>query len=141
MELGIGYFLIIFAAIGLAWVGYKVATHFKDERAPSDEERTKQLIQAAKIFYPDLRLTDTLDKLFELTYKDLVEAKQRGQDVQHYIRDQRLIVNERLRIWREDAERRQVEVERDSNFKVIEKNPPSDHVVRAGPRIHPILRR
>jgi len=131
MEFTIGYFLLIFGALGLAWVAYKVATHFKDDlpagRVPSDEERTKQLLVQARIFYPKLRLTDALDKLYELTYKHLVEAKQRGQDIQRYIRDQRLIVSERLRIWREEAERRQAEIERDSDFNVVKKNPPRTH--------------
>jgi len=136
MELSIGYFLLIFAALGLAWVAYKLATSFKDDlpagRVPSDEERTKQLIEQARIFYPELRLTDALDRMFELSYMHLVVAKKRGDDIQRFIRDRRLIVSERLRIWHEETERRQAEVERESSYNVKQKDPP---------RIHPILRR
>ena len=110
----------ILVVIAVALVVFILANVLTREGQPSDEERTQQLVNQAFILYPDLRLTDALDRLFELTYKHLVKAKSEGQAIDRFIRDHRLIINERLRIWKEEQERKQIEIERDSGFKVIE---------------------
>jgi len=110
----------ILVVIAVALVFFILANVLRREGQPSDEERTKQLIMQAGILYPDLRLTDALDKLFEFTYKSLVAAKKRGEAIERFVRDHRLIVNERLHIWKEEVERKQAEIERDSGFKIIE---------------------
>lgn len=89
-------------------------------RRPSDtERRTKQLIEIACQLFPATHLTDSLDKLYERTYKNLVAAKRRGENVSDLIRDQMLIANARLDIWRAETEARLAAAERDSHFKII----------------------
>jgi hypothetical protein len=109
----------ILVIIAVALVVFILANVLRREGQPSDEERTQQLIMQAGILYPDLRLTDALDKLFEFTYKGLVAAKRRGEGIERFVRDHRLIVNERLRIWKEEVERKQAEIERESAFKIL----------------------
>jgi hypothetical protein len=84
-----------------------------------DEVRTRELIRLAQVCYPGLTTTDALDKLYELTYKNLVRTKRQGGDIHKLIHDQTLIANERLRIWREQADSRLAATEGVCYFRVI----------------------
>jgi hypothetical protein len=88
-----------------------------------DNVRTRELVKLAQVCYPQLSLTDALDKLYELTYKNLVRTKRQGGNIRKLIHDQTLIANERLRIWREQAEQNVARIEGESHFKIIQGKP------------------
>lgn len=84
-----------------------------------NEKRLKQLVRRAQIEFPAARLTDSLDKLFEDLYRQIVRVKSRGGKIDQLIQDQMLVANERLRIWRDETLAKEAQVERESSFQHV----------------------
>jgi hypothetical protein len=111
-----GILFMVIGALVLLAVG-KGLQHVKAKR--SDEARTRELVKLAQVCYPTLSVTDSLDKLYEMTYKNLVRTQPSGGKVKKLMRDRILIADERMRIWREQAEQRLDRIEAESYFKVV----------------------
>lgn len=106
--------VLLLAIIGIFWIVHRMDS----KKNHDDHRRTAQLVQEAKERWPLMPLSLSLDMLWEETYKQLLVAKRRGDDIDGFIRDHILIANERIRIVREAVER-----ESEYRIKAVRKTP------------------